>query len=36
MGSLLFQKLVITPVKKELVLAFKGNQKHVVKSLDIE
>lgn len=30
-----FQKLVIAPVKKELGLAFKGNQKMVVESLEV-
>lgn len=30
-----FQKLVITPVKKELGLAFKGNQKKVVEALEV-
>ena len=27
---------MITPVKKELGLAFKGNQKNVVESLEVE
>jgi len=31
----LFQKLVINPVKKELGLAFKGNQKKVVEALEV-
>lgn len=31
----LFQKLVITPVKKELGLAFKGNQRMVVEALEV-
>jgi hypothetical protein len=31
----LFQKLVITPIKKELGLAFKGNQKKVVEALEV-
>lgn len=31
--SFFFQKLVITPVKKDLGLAFKGNQKMVVEAL---
>lgn len=30
-----FQKLVITPIKKELGLAFKGNQKMVVEALEV-
>lgn len=30
-----FQKVVITPVKKELGLAFKGNQKMVVEALEV-
>lgn len=29
------QKLVIAPVKKELGLAFKGNQKKVVEALEV-
>ena len=29
------QKLVIAPVKKELGLAFKGNQKNVVEALEV-
>lgn len=33
--SLLFQKLVINPVKKELGLAFKGNQKNVVEAMEV-
>ncbi|WJX86040.1 glycine--tRNA ligase [Trifolium repens] len=28
------EKLVITPIKKELGLAFKGNQKKVVEALE--
>jgi len=31
----LFQKLVINPIKKELGLAFKGNQKKVVEALEV-
>lgn len=31
-----FQKLVITPVKKELGLAFKGSQKMVVEALEVK
>lgn len=30
-----FQKLVIAPVKKELGLSFKGNQKMVVEALEV-
>jgi len=30
-----FQKLVIVPVKKELGLALKGNQKDVVEALEV-
>jgi len=30
-----FQKVVITPVKKELGLAFKGSQKMVVEALEV-
>lgn len=33
--NLLYQKLIITPVKKELGLAFKGNQKMVVEALEV-
>jgi len=33
--ELLFQKLVITPIKKELGLAFKGSQKMVVEALEV-
>ena len=29
------QKLVIAPVKKEVGLAFKGNQKNVVEALEV-
>ena len=31
----LYQRLVIVPVKKELGLAFKGNQKNVVEALEV-
>lgn len=31
----LLQKLVITPVKKELGLAFKSSQKQVVEALEV-
>jgi hypothetical protein len=31
-----YQKLVIAPVKKELGLAFKGNQKKVVEALEVK
>lgn len=30
-----FQKVVITPIKKDLGLAFKGNQKMVVEALEV-
>lgn len=35
MWFLLFQKLMITPMKKELGLAFKGSQKMVVEALEV-
>lgn len=35
MCYLYFQKLIITPAKKELGLAFKGNQKMVVEALEV-
>jgi hypothetical protein len=31
-----YQKLVIAPVKKELGLSFKGNQKKVVEALEVK
>jgi len=33
--ELLFQKLAITPIKKELGLAFKDSQKMVVEALEV-